>query len=165
MLPRRLGPYSRSTLTAVLGIALFPALAAAQRLNVPAAERASGAERVLVGHVLSVTPVWRDNDFGDHLIISIAHIAVDETLKGPSQSAVDVEIEGGTIGTLTLRVSDLEPFVPGDRAVFYLQHNRRGSLVPHRRGLGLQKLDRDGRVAGSAVTLDQVRRDVRAGGR
>jgi hypothetical protein len=134
----------------------------AQR-DVPLTERARGAEQVVVGRVSSVTSVWRDNDFGDRLITSIVHVTVDETLKGPSQPTMDVEVEGGTIGTLTLRVSDLEQFAPGDRAVFYLKHNRRGAFVPHLRGLGLQKVDGSGRVTGTSVTLDQVRRDVRAG--
>ncbi len=111
----------------------------------------------------SVTSDWRDNDFGDRLITSILHVTVEETLKGAAQQSVDVEVEGGTIGILTLRVSDLETFAAGDRAVFYLTHNRRGALVPHLRGLGLQKIDQAGRIRGSNVTLDQVRRDVRAG--
>jgi len=148
---------------AILGFSVVPSIVAAQRLDLPAADRARNAEQVVVGHVSSVTPVWRDNDFGDHLIVSIVHVTVDETLKGASQSAIDVEVEGGTIGSLTLRVSDLETFVRGDRAVFYLQHNRRGGLIPHRRGLGLQKLDAAGRVNGSSITVDQVRREVRAG--
>ena len=33
---------------------------------------------------------------------------------------MDVEVEGGTIGDLTLRVSDLATFTQGERAVFYL---------------------------------------------
>jgi hypothetical protein len=135
----------------------------AQRGDVPLTERARGAEQVVIGRVSSVTSVWRDNDFGDRLITSIVHVTVDETLKGASQPTMDVEVEGGTIGTLTLRVSDLEQCAPGDRAVFYLKHNRRGAFVPHLRGLGLQKVDGSGRVTGTAVTLDQVRRDVRAG--
>ena len=143
--------------------ATWPSLAAAQRMDVPAGERARGAERVIVGQVSSVTPVWRNNDFGDRLIVSILHVRVNETLKGSSATAVDVEVEGGTIGSLTLRVSDLDTFTRGDRAVFYLERNRRGGLVPHRRGLGVQKLDATNRVRGSSVTLDQVRRDVRAG--
>jgi hypothetical protein len=48
-------------------------------------------------------------------------------------------------------------------AVFYLERNRRGAFVPHLRGLGLQKIDAAGRVRGTSLTLDQVRRDVRAG--
>jgi hypothetical protein len=135
----------------------------AQRVDVPVTERARGADRVVVGHVSSVTSVWRDNDFGDRLITSVVRVVVDETLKGTSQPFLDVEVEGGTIGNLTLRVSDLDRFAPGDRAVFYLKHNRRGGLVPHLRDLGLQKIDTAGRISGSRVTLDQIRRDVRAG--
>ena len=147
-------------------IALSPSVALqAQRAEVPLVERARGADRVIVGRVSSVTSVWRDNDFGDRLITSIVHVVVDETLKGTLEQSVDVEVEGGTIGALTLRVSDLETFAPGDRAVFYLKHNRRGGLVPHLRGLGLQKIDRAGRISGTPVTLDQVRREVRTGAR
>jgi hypothetical protein len=134
----------------------------AQRGPVSSAERARGAEQVVVGRVSSVTSVWRDNEFGDRLIVSVLRVAVDETLKGDAQSSVEVEIEGGTIGSLTLRVSDLETFVPGDRGVFYLTRNRRRALVPHLRGLGLQKLDRTNRDS-SGAPLDQIRRDVRAG--
>jgi len=139
------------------------AMVHAQRSDVSSGERARNAEQVVVGHVSSVTPVWRDTDYGDRLIFSVLHVAVDETLKGAAQQSVDVEVEGGTIGSLTLRVSDLDTYRPGDRAIFYLQHNRRGALVPHLRGLGLQRLDTAGHVAGSTVTLDQVRRDIRAG--
>ncbi len=134
-----------------------------QRLDVPLAERARGAEQVVVGRVASVTAVWRENDFGDRLITSVLRVAVDETLKGATQQVVDVEIEGGTIGGITLRVSDLDTFAPGDRAVFYLKQNRRGAFVPHLRDHGVQKIDRAGRVRGTSVTLEQVRRDVRAG--
>lgn len=133
-----------------------------QRAEAPPAERARGADQVVVGRVSAVTPVWRDNDFGDRLITSIVRVTVDETLKGAQRQSIDVEIEGGTIDGLTLRVSDLDTFAPGDRAVFYLKQNRRGALVPHLRGLGLQKIDAGGRIRGSA-TLDQVRREVRAG--
>jgi len=128
---------------------------------VPLADRARGAERVVVGHVTSVNPMWRTNEFGDRLIVSIVSVAVDETLRGPSQPAVDVEVEGGTIGDLTLHVSDLESFVPGERAVFYLARSSRGALVPHLRGQGLLKLDRADRVRGSAVTLADIRRAAR----
>jgi len=151
------------TAALICTVAIVPAGIHAQGRDVPLGERARGAERVVVGRVSAVTPVWLDNDFGDRLITSVVRVVVDETLKGASQQSVDVEVEGGTIGSLTLRVSDLDTFAPGDRAVFYLEHNRRGALVPHLRGLGLQKLDQAGRVRGSSMTLDQVRREVRAG--
>jgi len=94
-------------------------------------------------------------------IVSVVSVTVDETLRGPSQQAVDVEVEGGTIGDLTLQVSDLETFTPGDRGVFYLKRGSRGSLVPHLRGQGLLKLDGSDRVRGSNVTLADVRREAK----
>jgi hypothetical protein len=131
---------------------------------VPLPERARNAERVVVGRVVSVNPVWRENDFGDRLIVSVVGVGVDETLKGQAEPSLDVEIEGGTIGTMTLKVSDLPTFAPGDRAVFYLKRNRRGAFVPHLRGQGLLKLDRSDRVGGSTLTLDEVRRTTRPAG-
>ena len=130
---------------------------------VPLSERARSAERVVVGRVAAVNPVWRVNDFGDRLIVSVLRVTVDETLKGSAQPSVDVEIEGGTVGTLTLRVSDQEPIATGDRGVFYLSRSARGTLVPHLRGQGFLRLDRTGRVPNSSLTLDEIRRTVGAG--
>ena len=143
-------------------IALMSVPTHAQRRDVPAGERARDAEHVVVGRVTSVVPAWQTNDFGDRVIVSTVRVVVEETLKGAAQPSVDVEVEGGTIGTLTLRVSDLAEFAPGDRAVFYLERNRRGAMVPHRRGLGLQRLDARNRARENGATLDDIRRDVRA---
>jgi hypothetical protein len=143
-------------------IGLGAVQAADQDVAVPLAERARGAERVVVGRVASVTPVWRVTEFGDRLIVSVVRVTVDQTLKGQSEGALDVEVEGGTIGDLTLNVSDLETFVRGERAVFYLRRSARGAMVPHLRGLGLLKLDRFDRVSGSSLTLDEIRRTVAA---
>ncbi len=152
----------RARTALVLAITLLgpaAALVAAQdSVNVPLADRHRGAERVVVGRVLSVTGVWRQNEFGDRLIYSVLHVSVDETLKGQPQPSVDVEVEGGTVGDLTLRVSDMTPLKAGDRAVFYLKRNPRGILVPHLRGQGLLKLDASDRVVGGSATLTQVRR-------
>jgi hypothetical protein len=157
------GRMTRAARTAVaLAVTLLgpaSALVVAQdSVDVPLAERHRGAERVVVGRVASVTGVWRQNEFGDRLIYSLVRVTVDETLKGQAQQSVDVEVEGGTIGDLTLRVSDMTTFKTGDRAVFYLKRSPRGALVPHLRGQGLLKLDANDRVIGSAATLTQVRR-------
>ncbi len=156
----------RTLSTVFIGAACFFIVLAsghvlAQDAPVPLVDRTRGSERVVVGQVTAVSPVWQTNEFGDRLIVSIVSVAVDETLRGPSQQAVDVEVEGGTIGDLTLHVSDLETFAPGDRGVFYLKRGSRGSFVPHLRGQGLMKLDRADRVRGSNVTLADVRREAR----
>ena len=125
-------------------------------------ERARGAERVIVGRVASSQPIWRVTEHGDRLIVTVLRVIVGETLKGAAESTLDVEVEGGTIGDLTLRVSDLPILVAGDRAVFYLRRDARGALVPRGRGEGLLRLDQSNRVPGSSLTLDEVRRTVRA---
>jgi hypothetical protein len=137
------------------------ARAVAQDPAAQLAERADGAERVVVGRVNSVTGAWRTNDFGDRLIVSTVRVSVEESLKGDAATTLDVEVEGGTVGNLTLRVSDITPLAPGDRAVFYVRRNARGAFIPHRRGAGLLRLDRSQRVAGSSLTLEDVRRAVR----
>jgi hypothetical protein len=160
----------RTYATAISGlaIALFGSLSTANGQDaaaVPLAERARGAERVIVGRVSSVAPTWHVNEFGDRLIVSVVRVAVSETLKGQFQPTVDVDVEGGTLDGVTLRVSDQEPLVAGERAVFYLRRNVRGRLVPHLRGQGLLKLDRSDRVPGSSLSLEMIRREVAAAAR
>jgi hypothetical protein len=139
------------------------AAGANQAAPVPLAERARGAERVVVGRVGSVAPVWQVNEFGDRLIVSVVRVAVNETLKGQALPTLDVEMEGGTIGELTLHVSDQTSLAPGERAVFYLKQTTRGTFVPHLRGQGVLKLDASDRVSGTSLTLEEIRREVAAG--
>lgn len=149
---------TRAAVCFLFCIAIAASARAQDSIPVPLTERARGAERVVVGRVTTVEPVWRTNEFGDRLIVSVVGVAVDETLRGPAQPRVTVEVEGGTIGDLTLHVSDLEPVAAGDRAVFYLARNARGVFVPHLRGQGLLKLDGADRVRGSTITLADIRR-------
>jgi hypothetical protein len=147
--------------TLVLSVTTFSLVsvsAFAQEAPVALADRTRGSERVVVGRVTAVNPEWRTNEFGDRLIVSIVRVTVDETLKGPAQADIAVEVEGGTIGDLTLHVSDQEPMARGDRAVFYLKRTARGAFVPHLRGQGLLKLDGSDRVRGSSVRLSDIRR-------
>jgi hypothetical protein len=141
----------------------FSHAAAANQVPVALAERARGAELVVVGRVASVAPAWQVNEFGDRLIVSVVRVVVTETLKGQTPASLDVEVEGGTIGDVTLHVSDQTSFAAGERAVFYLTRAARGRFVPHLRGLGLLKLDASDRVPGSSLTLAEIRREVAAG--
>lgn len=145
-------------------VVLLTARAATQDVvPVPLAERASGSDHVVVGRVTAVEPQWQVNDFGDRLIVSVVRIAVSETLKGGAGTTIEVDIEGGTIGDLTLNVSDQVTMQTGDRAVFYLERSPRGRIVPHLRGQGVIKLDAAGRVPDSGLTLETIRRETAAG--
>jgi hypothetical protein len=154
--------FRRAVLAGVLilsGMATRPLVAQGP---VPLADRARGAERVVVGQVASITPEWQENEHGDRLIVSVVRVRIEETLKGDAATTMDVEVEGGTIGDLTLHVSDQASFRRGERAAFFLRRNPRGRFSPHLRGQGLLKLDGSGRVAGTSVTLPQIRREVGA---
>jgi len=145
--------------TALLAVA---SVGRAQVASIPLLARARSADRVVVGRAASTAPVWQVNEHGDRLIVSIVRVAIEETLKGPAATTIDVEIEGGTIDGLTLHVSDQAPFSPGERGVLYLRGTPRGTFVPHLRGESLLKVDASNRVEGTALTVADIRREMAA---
>jgi hypothetical protein len=121
-------------------------------------ERARGAKRVVVAQVVHVQSVFATNEHGDQLIVSRARIQIEEALKGAPASYLNVEVEGGTVGDLTLQVSDMPRLETGDRAVFFLTPSDDGTTNrPHLRGLGILKLRSDNVVRGSSLSLDAIR--------
>ena len=92
-------------------LAVDLAASANQGAPVPLAERARGAERVVVGRVASVAPLWRVNEFGDRLIVSVVRVLVSETLKGQPADARCSKWKAAD-WELTLHVSDQTSF-PG----------------------------------------------------
>jgi hypothetical protein len=82
--------------------------------------RAKGAQKIVVATVMSVTPTFETNKWGDRLIVSHADLKVEESLKGNAAQVLSLDVEGGTIGDLTLKVSDMEVLAPGDRGVFFV---------------------------------------------
>lgn len=126
------------------------------------ASRARGAGKVVVARIQSVHAQFETNRFGDQLIVSHAVLDVLETWKGQPESVVRVAVEGGTVGDLTLRVSDLPSIAEGDRAVFFLVADANGEHRPHERGRGILKLNDGDRVEGTAVSMDDLRQQVRS---
>jgi hypothetical protein len=127
-------------------------------------QQAKGAKKVVVATVTDVNAAFGENEFGDRLILSQVTLRVDETMKGAHEPSVVLSVEGGTVGDLTLTVSDMPKMERGERAVLFLDEAQanRGGHVPRGRGAGVLKLDADDRVAGTAVSLDDVRKAVKA---
>lgn len=124
---------------------------------------ARGATRIVVAQVTDVQSRFDTNRFGDQLIVSTLFAEVSETLKGTPAATVQVLVEGGTVGDLTLRVSDLPAVKPGDRAVFFLNPDQSGTQVPHMRGRGILRVTETDRIEGTAsTTLSDVRQQVMA---
>lgn len=126
------------------------------------AAQARSSRKVVVARVADVRSRFDTNKYGDRLIVSDVWLEVEETLKGTAAGGMQATVEGGTVGELTLTVSDMPVLEPGDRAVFFLDEQPSGRHVPHGRGFGILEIDGAGRVAHQAQTLDDVRRAVRA---
>ena len=123
--------------------------------------RAKGATRVVIGTVGDVQARFDTSEWGDQLIVTDAVVSVDENLKGSFSSSVVVTVEGGSIGGLTLDVSDMPSLKKGERAVFFLENARQGGMKPNGRGHGVLKIDDSDRIVGSNITVDDVKRVVR----
>src|SRR5512138_1010878 len=104
--------------TALLAIGAASTIAfASDSRPVPLAERIQGAAVVVVATPSSVNASWREDAFGDRLIVSRYVLQIHETLKGRPAQAVSLDVDGGTLDGFTLRVSSSPTLEPGERAV------------------------------------------------
>jgi len=140
---------------------LTPAIVAETHRPVELPDRLRGADAAVVARVVSMTPRYQRNRWGDELIVSRAVVAVEETLKGRSRRFESVDVEGGTIGDVTLRVSDMPSLRVGERAVFMVTQGEAGAYVPHLRGQGILRLDDANHVRGTSLSLDMIRAAAR----
>lgn len=139
-------------------IASTVVVSAASGTQVPIPERARGAAQIVVATVTHLNASLERNEFGDQLIVSHLQVAVEETMKGDRQGALALDVTGGTLNGVTLRVSSLPAMSIGERAIFFLDVGRNGVYIPHLRGQGILKLDAADRVQGTGLTLADVRR-------
>lgn len=128
------------------------------------ATRGRGAEKVVLATVVDVNSAFAKTVHGDQIIVSQVQLHVEETLKGSGRDfALLVDVEGGTVGDLTLNVSDMPSVTAGERAVFFLNRASNGKHVPHLRGLGIIKLNEQDLAPGSSLTLETIRTEVQRG--
>jgi len=158
----RLGLVSVAALA--IAVSADSALAGVAR-QVELSDRLRGAEKAVVARVETVEARFERNRFGDELIISHVRLVVEEGLKGERDRELWIDVEGGTVGDLTLEVSDLPALAVGDRGVFLMERTPEGAFVPHLRGQGILKLDRDDQVVGTGLALAQIRNVARQVGR
>lgn len=149
-----------SMILALLLTSTIASASADPQVDLPA--QAKGARRVVVATVTDVQSSFGVNDHGDQLILSHVSVRVDETMKGPHEGTTVVTLEGGTVGDLTLSVSDMPEMTKGERAVLFLDDSPRNGQVPHGRGAGVMKLDGNGLVEGTDLTIDDIRAAVKA---
>jgi hypothetical protein len=125
--------------------------------------RARGADAIVVAKVTAVISDFQTNAYGDRLIVSHAELTVEEALKGTPPQVMSLDVEGGTVGNLTLTVSDMPSIAPGERGLFFLHQSHPGVHVPHDRGHGILKLDRADRDKESGLTLGELKQQIQQG--
>jgi len=117
--------------------------------------RFQGAERVLIATVEHVAADFGKNEYGDDLILTTVTLRVGESLRGEASEVISFQLEGGTVGELTLKVSDMPTLQVGDHGVFALRRSRsEDTWVPNGRSLGIL-------LADHGLDLDGVRQAER----
>jgi hypothetical protein len=124
----------------------------------PVNQRIYSADKVVVATARQVDSTWKSAPTGDQIIVTRVLLEVSETLKGSDQSAVWLEVPGGTLGGVTLRVSDEVVIQEGDRGVFFLNPAKAGIHSAVGKGEGLLRLDPNDTVTGTSIRLDDIRR-------
>lgn len=155
-----------AVLVMVIPVAVAMTVVAAQSPDRPpgldVAERARQAAHAVVATVETATSSFGINEFGDQLILTDLQLRIEETIKGRSAPGMVVTVEGGTVGALTLNVSDMPSLRRGDRAVFFLDRTQAGAYVPNDRGRGILKLVDGDVVEGTTLTLSALKGQVRS---
>ena len=87
-------------------------------------ELVSGADAIYRGHVVSVESRRIDRP-GGPVIRTYVTFVVERTLKGDERAEVVLDFLGGTVGDVTLEVSDVPQFKIGDHDYVFVQGNGR----------------------------------------
>lgn len=149
---------------AVLALSLTSAPHATAQPPHDFTQRFRGADRVAVGQVVETNSFFTVNPFGDHLIVTRARVAISETWKGERDAFLEIEVEGGSVGDLTLRVSDLPEVRQGQRFVVLGVRRGDGVFTPHLRGRGLIEVDLNGDAVDGGTSVGELRSAARAMG-
>ena len=119
-------------------------------------ELTKGSESVIIGEVEDTEAQWSKDG---KTIFTKAFIVVNEIIRGRTlQKTITIEYEGGEIGDIGLKVSDVVPLEKGERVLLFLKSGKsRGdgfvyNLVGKAQGKYTIDKERIGRKRGFSVT-------------
>jgi hypothetical protein len=128
----RRAPIYRFGLALLLLSVSWPAYAV--MVGISTEELTRNSHIVVLGTVESVGS-YRSAD--KRMIFSRAEIRVEETAKGgPVAERIAVEYDGGEVGGVGLRVSDMPAFVPNERVILFLKTGSSRNLQAGQAGGG-----------------------------
>jgi hypothetical protein len=125
------------------------------------ARRLRSAHQAVVGTIVDVQPRLERNRHGDVLIVSQIAVDVTEQVLGQAPSRVVFDAEGGSLNGYTMRVSDMPELRRGHRAVFLLRADERGRARLAERGASILPLTATDGIAGSNLSLQDLRQLAR----
>ncbi|MCX6568291.1 MAG: matrixin family metalloprotease [Candidatus Aminicenantes bacterium] len=105
--------------------------------KVDPAERA--ASHILLGRVEGADGFYGVTERGDNLIYSRVRVKADKWLKGKNGNSVEFVVEGGSVGDVGLRVSDIPEFSKGQTVKLYLK--KTGLMFNFQEGEILEEVD------------------------
>ena len=93
-------------------------------------EVVAGAETIFLGRFADSRAFWEESQSG-RLIVTRVVFAVERVYKGPPMIQTSLDLLGGTIGDMTMRVEGVPTFHRGDRDVLFVRPTTRAlnSLV------------------------------------
>lgn len=100
-------------------ILFFSSPSTALMLGLSMEELVSSSDLVISGEIKDTESFWSEDG---KTILTSATLLVENTIKGDStQNTVIVEHEGGEIGGIGLKVSDISPLIKGEKIVLLLK--------------------------------------------
>ena len=124
--------HKRVCLLLLAGIVIVPGSASPLRASLLRAmslgELAHAADRIVVGHVVSVNAAW---DAQHRRILSTIEVDVEESWKGPAAANRHITIVqlGGSVGDMEMTVQGMPSFSVGEKSVLFLQGQVRFQVV------------------------------------
>lgn len=146
----------------VLALCLAPAIALALMVPFSLDRLVTDADTIVHGSVVRRESRW---DTSGRLIVTDVTLDVSETLKGEPAVRQTLRIAGGTVGEVTLTMSEVPEFRDGEDVIVFLAHDQVPSRV-----VGLwqgkftvegQVVERGGRRLSLADFLDEIARRSR----
>lgn len=80
------------------------------------------ATLIFTGQVISQHSEWK-NENGQKSIVTLVSFRVRTVHKGHADAVVTLQFLGGTVGDVTLDVSDMPKFSKGERVVLFVENN------------------------------------------
>ena len=137
------GRFTREAIICVAAALLSLSLAQGAVVYKDVGELTAESNRIVIGDVVEVTSFWNQ---AHTLINSRIVIEVDDYLIGEGTGTEMLEMGGGTVGELSLRVSVLPVFDVGDHVLLFLNDSEIG-LVGSFQGAYLTDGEQIGRMA------------------